>query len=115
MFRRNDNMLDMVFGLSEKAIKLCEDRAEMLTNNVANSSTPHYKGKDIDFRTILQGNQSAGSLLKTNTKHLSINGDAGNATVKYRVPNQISMDGNTVDEELERKNFIENALQYQVN
>jgi len=108
-------MLDNVFGIAEKAIKLSEQRAEMLTNNIANSSTPHYKAKDIDFHTILQGNNKAGSLTQTNAKHLSLNGDLGSATVLYRVPNQTSMDGNTVDEEIERKNFIENALQYQVN
>jgi flagellar basal-body rod protein FlgB len=27
----------------------------------------------------------------------------------------MSLDGNTVDGEIERKNFIENALRYQVN
>ena len=33
----------------------------------------------------------------------------------YRVPMQTSMDGNTVDENIERKNFIENSLRYQVS
>lgn len=106
-----------IFGLSEKALQLCEDRSTLLTSNIVNSSTPHYKARDIDFHKALQdANQNASTLLTTNQNHISsTNQLSGGEPIMYRIPHQMSLDGNTVDDELERKNFIENALRYQVN
>lgn len=106
--------MDSIFGLSEKALQLCEDRAVTLTNNLVNSSTPHYKAKDIDFHKALEDANQNYSLQATDKKHITMQ-SSGGANSLYRVPMQMSMDGNTVDDEIERKNFIENALRYQVN
>lgn len=103
-----------IFGVSEKALQVCESRSVLLTNNIVNASTPHYKARDIDFNKALQDANQAYSLAATNKKHLSASGQTGGAKIMYRVPNQVSLDGNTVDDEIERKNFIENALRYQV-
>lgn len=112
-------MADSIFGMSGKALQLCEDRGVLLSNNIVNSSTPHYKARDIDFYKILQqsNNTQNSDMLKTNDpRQLSANGNSSiSEPVKYVVPMQKSLDGNTVDEEIERKNFIENALHYQVN
>ncbi len=110
-------MDDSIFGISEKAMALSEQRAVILTDNIVNSSTPHYKARDIDFQKLLkdQDTDQTAALETTNPNHLQ--GDvafSGQQTL-YRVPMQKSMDGNTVDEEIERKDFIENALHYQVN
>jgi flagellar basal-body rod protein FlgB len=104
-----------IFGLSEQALQLSENRSVLLTNNLVNSSTPHYKAKDIDFNKAMQDANQDYSLLKTNPNHLQASNTIGGQRVLYRVPNQMSLDGNTVDGEIERKNFIENALRYQVN
>lgn len=108
-------MDDKIFGVSERALQLCESRASLLTNNIVNSSTPHYKAKDIDFHKALQNAQEAQTLLVTNKNHISPANQANGAALMYRVPMQNSLDGNTVDEEIERKNFLENAMRYQVN
>lgn len=107
-------MADSLFGLSEKALTLCEERATMLSGNVVNSATPNYKARDIDFYNILQ-NESAQTMnmAATTAGHIPIESDVSG--VKYRVPMQSSVDGNTVDEEIERKNFLQNAMNYQVN
>jgi flagellar basal-body rod protein FlgB len=108
--------MDKLFGVSEKALQLCEDRAVMLTNNLVNSSTPNYKAKDIDFqKTLRDATQNAGQMRTSDPRHISPHATAGNAQTMYRVPMQSSLDGNTVDDEMERKNFMENALRYQVN
>jgi len=105
-----------IFGLSGQALKLSEDRAVLLTSNLVNASTPHYKAKDIDFNKALkEAGNDANTLMKTNAAHISPSNQVGSTTALYRVPNQTSLDGNTVDDEIERKNFIENALHYQVN
>ncbi len=56
--------MDKIFGLSEQALKLSEDRSVMLSNNLVNSSTPHYKAKDIDFHQALQEANQAYGLTK---------------------------------------------------
>lgn len=110
-------MEDKIFGLSERALQLCEDRAGLLTNNIVNSSTPHYKARDVDFHKLIKdvSGQDNSSLLRTNPHHLSPSNEKLGERTQYRVPMQKSLDGNTVDDEIERKNFIENAINYQVN
>lgn len=103
-----------IFGVSERALQLCEDRAVMLTNNLVNSSTPNYKSRDIDFHKAMQNANEAHTLKATNKNHISAANQTSGAKVLYRIPNQVNLDGNTVDDEIERKHFIENALRYQV-
>lgn len=109
-------MTDSIFGVSEKALQLCEDRGVVLSNNIVNSSTPHYKARDIDFYKIMQQNkaQDAAALKTNDPRQISGHGQVSEP-LKYVVPTQKSLDGNTVDEEIARKNFIENAMHYQVN
>ena len=109
-------MSNSIFGLSEQALKLSEARAEMLTSNLVNGSTPHFKAKDIDFqKTLQQAGSNSATLETANAGHISYNNQNNGAKTVYRVPNQMSLDGNTVDDDIERKNFIENAMHYQVN
>lgn len=108
--------MDKIFGLSEKALAVTEERASLLSSNLVNSSTPNYKAKDIDFQKVMQSANNSETLLTTNAKHIqSSNSLASGAQVQYRVPMQTSMDNNTVDPEIERKNFLENSIKYQVS
>lgn len=104
-----------IFGMSEKALQLCEDRAEILTNNIVNASTPHYKAKDMDFHEALLDAKSTTNLEGDQPGHIVSSTAAENHKLLYRIPNQMNMDGNTVDDDIERKNFVENAMRYQVN
>ncbi len=112
-------MTDSIFGLSAKALSLCEDRAVALSNNIVNSATPNYQAKDMDFSKLLQDasktEDDSGRLIATDSRHLQPVQSANSKATLYRVPMKTNMDGNTVDEEIERKNFLQNALNYQVN
>lgn len=102
-----------MFDLEAKSLSLCETRSALLARNIANSNTPNYKSTDIDFNEALKQASQAGSLNTTHAGHLQANHTAGGSKLYYRIPMQTSQDGNTVDDEIERKNFIENALRYQ--
>ena len=108
-------MTNNIFGLSERALQLCEDRAVLITNNLVNSSTPNFKARDISFQDALREAQGPGNLDRTNSNHLNVQEQAHGSQLLYRIPMQSSLDGNTVDDEIERKNFLENAVRYQVN
>ncbi|HFD79956.1 MAG TPA: flagellar basal body rod protein FlgB [Gammaproteobacteria bacterium] len=106
---------DQALGNLPQHLALYSRRSSLLAANLANADTPNFKARDIDFRSVLaraEGSQM--SLRTTQPGHL---GGAGTAALKpqilYRIPNQPSMDGNTVDGQVEKAQFTENAVRYQ--
>jgi flagellar basal-body rod protein FlgB len=106
-----------MFSVEEKVLALRGYRQQLLASNIANADTPNYKAVDIDFSKVLAGaGGSGGSLAMTRTSARHLDGGAGSvlAGVKpqYRNAVQPSVDGNTVDTNIEQAQFTENALQY---
>jgi flagellar basal-body rod protein FlgB len=112
--------LDSMFGIHEKALQVRTDRARILANNLANADTPGYKARDIDFKSILESadsnNAIGGTLALKQThsdhNHQSLMPDAING-LKFRQVAQPSMDGNTVDGNVEKAQFAQNSMQFQ--
>ena len=109
--------VDSIFGIHLQAIRVRGERAEILAQNMANADTPGYKARDIEFQDIISKQSFAGSRLRTTqTAHIaSTISVANDACLKYRIPQQASLDGNTVDMQIERAEFMRNALLYQVS
>ncbi|MEI7611329.1 MAG: flagellar basal body rod protein FlgB [Betaproteobacteria bacterium] len=110
--------MDNAFAFQEKALGLRAYRQQILAGNIANADTPHYKARDFDFSSALKeavaGRNSGGVQMATTAKgHLAGNADSGPARLMYRTPSQASVDGNTVDMDIERGQFSENAVQYE--
>lgn len=114
------NQVQDVLGFHQKALSLRAYRQEVLAANIANADTPHYKARDIDFKASLQsalgGRGGQVDLLRTSERHLPAAGSAtGGAKLMYRTESQSSVDGNTVDMDVERAAFAENAVQYEAS
>ena len=107
--------IDNVFGIHERALILKAKRSEILSSNLANADTPHYKARDIDFRSVLtQAKQQQDHRLSTtHARHINTSGQSVQSELLYRVPEQTSLDGNTVDSRVEQAKFAENSLLYQ--
>ena len=114
--------LDDYLRFNETALSLRSQRQELLASNIANADTPNYKARDIDFAAALKGAMAGakpgGAMNTTNTGHLArgaANGDtlANGTPVLYRGVVQGSVDGNTVDMDVERNQFADNALRYE--
>jgi flagellar basal-body rod protein FlgB len=106
------------FGLHEQALLIREQRAEVLANNLANADTPNYQARDLDFRALVQAAVDAGAApgpRVTHAAHLGATGAAGTGALLYRTPMQPSLDGNTVDSDIEMANFARNALDFQAS
>lgn len=104
--------LDSALGIHEQAVKLRAQRAELLAANLANADTPHYRARDIDFKAALTSAQAANlPLAATDAGHLHGTGGIDPA-LYYRNPRQTSLDGNTVDTQVEQAEFAQNALRY---
>ena len=108
---------DSALGNHDKALLVRSRRAELLASNIANGDTPGYKARDIDFRTALANIQQQNNhgLKLTHSQHLPASSNIAGMDVMYRIPNQSSLDGNTVDSQMEKSAFAENALRYQAS
>lgn len=110
---------DSLFGIQPQALSLFQRRAEILAANLVNADTPHYLARDIDFRQALAAAAGPDAPLapsRTAAGHLPGAGLAdGQAALRYRVPQQPAMDGNTVDTDIEQAAFAENGVRYQAS
>ena len=106
------------FGIHQHALLVRADRSEVLANNIANTYTPGFKAKDLDFKKALENAKSNQGfhLEKTHERHISVELKKHDSAVMYRVPNQPDTgDGNTVDLQVERSKFTQNALEYRAS
>ncbi len=108
------NWIDNALGIHPKALVLRSQRTEILAANLANSDTPGFKARDINFEDVLRSAGKANLQLETtHASHTSnFNSGVGEALL-YRVPNKDSIAGNTVEPEVEQAAFSENAVRYQ--
>jgi flagellar basal-body rod protein FlgB len=112
--------LDNHLQFHAQALNLRALRQQLLASNIANADTPGYKARDIDFGKSLQdalaGRVQPAELARTAAGHIAP-GEQGLASgaVQYRTVMQPSLDGNTVDMDVERAQFAENAIHYEAN
>lgn len=106
-------------GIHPDALLVHARRSEILANNIANADTPNFKARDIDFRSVLAGEQAVQepvTLKATKAGHFSslVSPDFA-ADLLYRQPLQPSIDGNTVEVQEEIARFTENSIRFQAS
>jgi flagellar basal-body rod protein FlgB len=112
--------LEQDLHFTRTALSVRGYRQELLASNIANGDTPHYKARDVDFKSALgaalgsAGANAAAPLAldRTRAGHIASATDSPYAgALKYRAEYQGAVDGNTVNMDVERASFTENALQ----
>ncbi len=108
--------LDEALGIHAQALVWRARRMEVLASNLANAETPGYKARDLDFRAALAAARGAGGvqLAVRHPRHLRPAGSLA-PVLRYRIPAQPALDGNTVDPDLEKAAFAENVVRYQAS
>jgi flagellar basal-body rod protein FlgB len=129
MFANLTNGLDF----QAKALMLRAERQHVIASNIANADTPGYIGRDIDFKAAmgaaLDDSNSAGRLSlssgtttidgSTHARHIPLQSTLGSLSsgsttaLAYTVQTEPSMDGNSVDMDRERANFVDNSVRYE--
>jgi flagellar basal-body rod protein FlgB len=132
MFANLTNGLDF----QAKALVLRAERQRVIASNIANADTPGYVGRDINFKEAMSaametGTPSGGRLTLTRSSEAAASGDGtshgahiplqstlgslgdGASSMAYAVQSQPSMDGNSVDLDQERANFVDNSVRYE--
>ena len=106
------NKLDELLNFHSQALGLRAMRQQILASNIANADTPGYKARDIDFRQALKAAIDAPEA-QPGTPAIAM--ATAEPQILYRTVVQPSADGNTVDMDVERAQFAENAARYEAN
>ena len=114
------NRLEQDLKFNREALNLRSYRQELLASNIANADTPHFKARDIDFKSALAGaigGRTAPAvdsveLERTHTAHIAGKTESEYSSLaKYRSEYMGAVDGNTVNMDIERSALAENSLQ----
>lgn len=126
-------MIDDYLATHANSIKLRAQRTTLLATNIANADTPNYKARDMAFAEVLRdaggpakfpakrlslskSNGGTAGMRVTNNRHIAGYQSAGlSAPLMYRQPDEASLDGNTVDKDMEQARFAENSVRYQAS
>ena len=105
------------FAQHEQAVTFRALRSQVLSSNIANADTPNYKARDIDFKSVFKSTRGAElPMTRTSETHRnSLTGNKTGAAVQYRIPMQPTLDGNTVETDVEQAAFAENAVMYRAS
>jgi len=124
--QQGTNMLDKLasaLDFDRQALGLRFERQKVLAGNIANADTPDFKARDFDFsRALAQATARDGShgqlaMTTTSAGHLggAASGSGAAPEMLYRVPDQPSLDGNTVNMDVERAAFADNTVRYETS
>lgn len=105
-------LLDNPFGIHEQAAAVRNRRLELLAANIANADTPHFKARDLDFKKILSA-ESAAPMAATSPRHFESGELENPGGIVFRVPYNSSVDGNTVEMNVEQAKYGEAAADFQ--
>lgn len=120
------NRLDEALSFHQNALRVRGQRQELIAANIANADTPNFKARDIDFKAAMQSamsgiNREVVKTAKTSALHLEGLPTVNNNTSTtpggplFRPTIQGSVDGNTVDMDVERNQFADNGIRYEAS
>jgi flagellar basal-body rod protein FlgB len=110
-----------------KALVLRAERQRVIASNIANADTPGYAGRDVNFKDAMVAATGAGTGVlpmassaatggTTHVNHIALQATTatiGTTALAYTTQTQPSMDGNSVDMDRERANFVDNSVRYE--
>lgn len=108
------DVLNNALGIHEKALRVRNQRMEVLARNIANDDTPHFKARDIDFKSVMAEFKPTELMASTHGTHFGFGDDKiDDDGLRYRTPFNASMDGNTVELTVEQSKYGKAAADYQ--
>jgi len=112
--RRNWTMsqLDKALGVFPTAVAVQARRMEIIAGNLANSTTPNYHARDIDYKEFLKEFGDKPRLAVTQQGHVEIPQELTDNALRYRIPLSASKDGNTVEGSIEEAAYGDSATRY---
>jgi flagellar basal-body rod protein FlgB len=121
-------VIDTSLEFYRQVLALRAYRQEILSADIANSSTPGFKAVDLDFAEALNaatarrpGSEASATpkrvWLVDDTRDMggapAADVDAAAQYIKYQAGSEVTLDGNSVDLDFEKVNAASNAVQYE--
>jgi flagellar basal-body rod protein FlgB len=106
------------FGLLRARLDQLSDRQRLISENIANASTPGYRPRDLDtagFERMLASHAGNGGLTmsRTNAGHMAPGGGAGRVNVITSDDSETTIDGNAVVLEEQMARAAETRMQFE--
>ena len=102
------SLFDQTFDVLSKSLDMHLLRHEVITDNIANAETPHFKARRVDFEAELQKAVDANDM--------GVGNASGIASIQPRVyedeQSELGQDLNTVDMDREMAAMTKNEIQY---
>ena len=108
-------IIDQTFEFIKRGLDASVARHELIADNIANVSTPNYKRKDLNFRSILKSSMTGMLEAKiTHQKHFVFSMDQSSPYRHVIYPNvtDVKSDGNNVDVDKEIVTMVNNNVYY---
>ena len=97
----------------KRALDVSHVRNRVIAENIANSETPGFKGRSVDFQGAMAEANSSADINMSKTSNMHISPKGSNASVKIDKSDSPSrVDGNNVDQNMEMSRLSENAIIY---
>jgi flagellar basal-body rod protein FlgB len=101
-----------VYDLVKSGLEASSLRSKVSANNIANINTKNFKASYVSFEDTLKENVNSLELSTNDDKHMKLNGDPGEITIKQDKSSSMRTDGNNVDIDSEMANQAANTLMY---
>ena len=116
--------LTSTLDFHSNALVLRAERQRVIASNIANADTPGFAGRDINFKEALSAANGTGNSLSKpmqsnssgNARHIPLQASTTSldaTALRYTTQSQPAMDGNSVDMDRERANFVDNSVRYE--
>jgi flagellar basal-body rod protein FlgB len=97
-----------------EALALRSERQRLIASNIANAETPGYVARDFDFASALrEATTSAAQASSGDASGAPALARRQGAMLRYALPAQTNLDGNSVDMDRERAAFADNTVKYE--
>jgi len=100
----------------EKGLSVAWLRNQVISNNIANETTPNFKSSSVEFESLFKealDNQDFFETKKTNDKHIAFDStDDIDPVVVQNMNTTMRSDGNNVDIDYENAELAKNSLLY---
>lgn len=91
-----------------------DKRMEVIARNIANDDTPHFKARELDFKTVMTKFEPNDLMANTHGTHFSFADEVPEDDgMRYRTPFNASVDGNTVELTVEQAKYGKAAGDFQ--
>ena len=106
-------IFDKTIDVLQRSMDLSAKRHALISSNVANSETPGYRSRELDFGgELTRMIQSQSEIVKTNPMHMDLAESDSQAHTVYDQVGAVGADGNNVDMDIEVGKMSENMRRY---